>query len=905
MLGVAFLAGPSACSKPPPEPAEATLTGVRARAVVDGAVMVRLDAETTPTVRVEGAEGPWRLEVSMPSGTHAYPTDRAETRDGGLLLWTRPPAPAPAAGSGTLRLVDPEDRVRATWPATWAPTPEAHPVVAQLAGWRKAGDPAQVVEWFGGDGPKSLDAEGRLWAPVERARAYMALGQLPAAVDAWVEAAETAKGQGVPSEASRRLRAAGYVCWRTRQVRRGLEVLERADAVDRRLGDVQGPVRAARHRAMLLMELGRSREAMAAFDRSEQTARRHGLHVEQGWARQQRAALLLVQGRYADALASFAADAADSAHASRPIASEEAAWTALNHAWASVHAMAAGAVPKDWARPRRGFERALVWFRKAGQPAEVANALANLALVAHLSGAPEDATRHLDALDALDPEGLGNQRLFALLLRGDIALEQAQPDAAVWFERAARVAEVESGGAPSDFRWRAWFGRARAAHAAGDVALAVRLGHAALTEIARVARATDLHQSRAPFFADRDGPYRTLASWLISAGRVGEAWAVADALSARVVRALVVDAQLGALSSARRTEWLRRREAWLERKAAFDAGAEAGELLTGVDRARWEAERETERQALGAALDAVYVWLDEHSESMAGPDTSGPLRPSLGPGEAVVTFTRLDDGWRAFLQLPGAGDPTTRTGEPADLLDTVRRAVLTSHARHLYVVGRLPGAAALAEALVEHASTSRIPYVGWLAGARRPPGGAPLVVGDPDDTLPHARTEAGSVAERLEGSTLLLGAMATRAATLDALGRADHLHFAGHGVLRPEWPWDAHLKLAGGQALALSDVLTARPRLGTVVLSGCETGRSTTLAGEESVGLPEAFLAAGARTVVATDRVVGDAEARAFVEAFYDAGGLATPGPAWQTAVRTLRDSGSTAWTAFHLVGRP
>ncbi len=135
-----------------------------------------------------------------------------------------------------------------------------------------------------------------------------------------------------------------------------------------------------------------------------------------------------------------------------------------------------------------------------------------------------------------------------------------------------------------------------------------------------------------------------------------------------------------------------------------------------------------------------------------------------------------------------------------------------------------------------------------------------------------------------------------------ALPAAAQVHFAGHGVLAPRDPWAAHLALADGP-LGLPEILTTPVRARLVVLSGCETGADSVLLDEGAVGLAEAFLAAGAASVLATDRPVADASAARFMAAFHDAGGADRPAEAARVAAAFLRTKGDPHWSAFRVIG--
>ena len=67
--------------------------------------------------------------------------------------------------------------------------------------------------------------------------------------------------------------------------------------------------------------------------------------------------------------------------------------------------------------------------------------------------------------------------------------------------------------------------------------------------------------------------------------------------------------------------------------------------------------------------------------------------------------------------------------------------------------------------------------------------------------------------------------------------------------------------------MTLGDLLALERVPAWVVLSGCDTGRSSTEVSVESLGLPHAFLLAGSRAVIASTRQADD---RAVPEFFTD-----------------------------------
>lgn len=127
---------------------------------------------------------------------------------------------------------------------------------------------------------------------------------------------------------------------------------------------------------------------------------------------------------------------------------------------------------------------------------------------------------------------------------------------------------------------------------------------------------------------------------------------------------------------------------------------------------------------------------------------------------------------------------------------------------------------------------------------------------DPDNA------EFDSIADLYDGPTLLAGEDATCSAVLDALNGADIAHLIAHGSTAAENALLTNLLLADGPLYAHEfQRLTKPPRL--VVLSSCEVGQEVVPTPGEVMGMASIFLAAGARTVIASTAQLPDSAATA------------------------------------------
>jgi hypothetical protein len=238
---------------------------------------------------------------------------------------------------------------------------------------------------------------------------------------------------------------------------------------------------------------------------------------------------------------------------------------------------------------------------------------------------------------------------------------------------------------------------------------------------------------------------------------------------------------------------------------------------------------------------------------------------------------------------------------------TLGALALPEDLRHVDVVvgGVVSVGSVLAEldqSWLERSSISFLSHAGALLAETATTAGAPLVIADPDGTLPNAAQEGRWVAARL-GVDPIVGRSATRGRVLSGLAGTKLFHFSGHGVLEPSRPWDAHLVLASGETLSLEDLLVARPQVGLVVLSGCSTGARSELSRSERIGLPEAFSFGGARAVLATTGEIDDRAASSFVRRFYEAGGEGNAIEAWRIAARRSIAEHDETWKSFYVLG--
>jgi len=159
----------------------------------------------------------------------------------------------------------------------------------------------------------------------------------------------------------------------------------------------------------------------------------------------------------------------------------------------------------------------------------------------------------------------------------------------------------------------------------------------------------------------------------------------------------------------------------------------------------------------------------------------------------------------------------------------------------------------------------------------------------------------------------LLHCSATVASLRSASANAQLLHVATHGLVDARRPRLSSLALTPDarhpteSAYRLLEILNQPLHSRLVVLSACDTSRGRLLAGEGVMGLAQAFLQAGARSVVASYWRVPDGSTVPFMDRFY--GYLLRQHLPVATALRraqldTLDQGNPYSWAAFGLYGR-
>lgn len=176
-----------------------------------------------------------------------------------------------------------------------------------------------------------------------------------------------------------------------------------------------------------------------------------------------------------------------------------------------------------------------------------------------------------------------------------------------------------------------------------------------------------------------------------------------------------------------------------------------------------------------------------------------------------------------------------------------------------------------AEYLLEKHIISYAPSaVVWLKlqNRKRKPVRRALLMAYADASIPLVDAEVESIRPLFEQAEILTGEAATFSAFRTNLKGHDLIHLACHGTFRPDNPNFSSLHLADGR-VTVGDVIKNRIEAELVTLSACETGLSKVYAGNEILGLVRGFLAAGARSLVASLWNINDKTTTELMKEFY------------------------------------
>lgn len=475
-----------------------------------------------------------------------------------------------------------------------------------------------------------------------------------------------------------------------------------------------------------------------------------------------------------------------------------------------------------------------------------------------------------------------------LLGRAEVGLGRAHAGLRRYDAALTQLAHASEGHVLlTDQAWRLHIGRARAARATGNRALALSAYAEADALLAGGALRIPFGSGRAPFTETRGRGAAEWAELLIAANRPAEAACVLRRVRTRAIARAAAGLHLVNLSAEARQIWDEGIGNYERTRNEMEEAAQDAWQLADSEHQRFLAEQAARNREAARHLARALAAIELHASPLSCDDLRGPMAE-----EVLLVYARLPGGYAGFSFTAKGGTRVHRfdaSPEPDGWflpfdseLDTARRVRLIVAPDHVLMDlhartwrGRpLNVQRPVVFGLdLPHRQDNRLSGRSMRA----------LVVGDPGRNLSGARSEARTVSRALGESGWVVEAVEGTSATPQALRRTlphvDLLHFAGHGLRATNSPWGDQLSLHQG-GLSTRDIVTLEGVPRWVVLTGCKTGFERASGSLERLGLAQSFLLAGSEVVLGATRDVSDAWARDLGQAMYTGNPAASPDPA-------------------------
>jgi len=529
--------------------------------------------------------------------------------------------------------------------------------------------------------------------------------------------------------------------------------------------------------------------------------------------------------------------------------------------------------------------RALDLYAEGGlcpRPRNRANALTNLAQASLLRRSIGEARGYLARARAALPSADARLTTEWADIEGQLLLAEGRADLALGAYDELRAAATR--GAEPEGRFVAELGRARSFAALGKTSAAAD-AYAQAEEVAREwSLLVPLGEGRAAFLGRFEEGVEEHVALLLDVSPEA-ALAVARRARVQMLAALQWSSRLAGREGEARARWesalsaYRRERQRLASEAAQDWQLAEDKLAPIVAARR---AREAELKAmLDEALGALGVSSGATKTEALSPPLEGELLLGFFPARGgLVGFAATREGVvgkRLAVSAPARPEELA-----AGLLAPFEAQIDAAKRVRLILGGPLERIDVHALPWKNSPLIARVPVVygvdKGLSAAQRgalEAAAEVLVVGDTRGDLPAARREADAVVSHLERRHLHARRLYQEDATHGALRGAledptiSAFHYAGHGFFGGRDGWESGLPLAGGGVFSVSDVLSLLRVPEHVVLSGCETGRTEAEAPVAGLGLGQAFVLAGALSVIATSRPVEDRLAELVMAEFY------------------------------------
>lgn len=508
-----------------------------------------------------------------------------------------------------------------------------------------------------------------------------------------------------------------------------------------------------------------------------------------------------------------------------------------------------------------------------------------------------------------------------------------------------------------DMYWNLLSDRGRIALAEGQIGKAIDFYKKSINEIERQRATVNTEAFKIGFVRNKQDDYKNLVSLLISENRPGEAFEYAERAKARALVDMLASknklAVKGNDSEATVTALL------------SDSNKEAGTSIAAIYQRRGISG--TRYLEGGPSIRQKLAGIDPETASLISVSVPGvkELQSLLPAGETLIEYFGGGKEFFAFVVdnqsvqavklngeglhedvlafrkwvSPGAGeergsrnlkrqqaDTRTASASAGQLYERLFKP-LEPHIRNKNItivphdaLHYLPFAALNTgrDYLIDRYSIRMLPSASVMKYLRKAAPGkttTALILGNPDldnpsFDLPYAEKEATAVGGLIKGSKVFLRKQATKAEVKKSGSSAQFIHFASHGIFKPEHPLESGLALAkdadGNGMLTVGELYEMRLGADLITLSACETALGKIEKGDDVVGITRGFLYAGANTIVSSLWQVDDEATGILMLNFYKQLKKSDKRTALRNAQLSLRNGSKSHpyyWAAFQLTG--
>lgn len=428
---------------------------------------------------------------------------------------------------------------------------------------------------------------------------------------------------------------------------------------------------------------------------------------------------------------------------------------------------------------------------------------------------------------------------------------------------------------------------------------------AAFDEVQRFSQMVSFGASRGRYFEDRRALVKAYVQALLEAGAVSRAFVTVANAQGQLLRSVEPSLFPEQVPEALNEERLKRSAQFWQASNAYNARVADCAPLEALDR---QACVEESQRIRDKEFDALLDWLNRNVARQVPPRLSlEDIQRGLGEGEALLLVFKGAARWYSLLYTDGvvqgwreAAAPDVILSQWADHLASVDHVYLSTGglAQDLHLAEHPEGGP-----WATRISLSYLPSPAHLLRTHIKPRSPPVLVSNPQQNLLRVEQATPALKALLpDGLKIVKAEAATVAQVRPLVAGASAFIFAGHGSDECG-DMGGCLVLHDNKRFALGEVLMMGEGPALAFIVACHGEKQAGFGASGAVGLADAFLTTGTRTVIAADGEVDEAEAVVFLKAMLEADALRHPAAAYRKVAAALSKEGRPIWRRFRIKG--